>query len=69
MIEGNCNIDYMKPNETGIQLIEDIRISAKKFEESIRALCPQSREASLALTNLEQSVMWATKAICIATKE
>lgn len=25
----------------------------------------KSREMSLALTNLEQSIMWATKAICL----
>ena len=40
-----------------------IRDSAKAFAALLLGLTPQSREQSLALTNLEQSVMWANAAI------
>ena len=40
-----------------------IRDEAKAFASTIMALTPTSREQSLALTNLEQAVMWANAAI------
>lgn len=42
---------------------EAIREDAKKLGAQIISLCPESRERSLALTNLEQTVMWAVAAI------
>lgn len=42
---------------------ETLREQAKTLAESMTALCPPSRELSLALTNLEQAVMWANAAI------
>jgi len=39
--------------------------AAETLEAAIRAWCPNSREKSLAVTNLEQAVMWANKAIAI----
>lgn len=41
----------------------DIRNVAKALGETIITTCPESRERSLALTNLEQTVMWAVAAI------
>lgn len=42
---------------------EDIRALAKEMAYMIEEFCPNSREKSLAMTNLEQSVMWANAAI------
>ncbi len=42
---------------------------AKSFAEILMLSCPRSRELSLALTNLEQSVMWAIAAIARNEKE
>ncbi len=41
----------------------DIRASGKEFAEVIVALTPPSREQSLAITALEECVMWANAAI------
>ena len=40
-----------------------IRDKAKELAEMIVELVPESREQSLALTNLEQAVMWANAGI------
>lgn len=40
-----------------------IRAQALLMANTIDASCPESREKALALTNLEQAVMWANAAI------
>lgn len=45
-----------------------LRTAARNLAMSINALCPDSREKSLALTNLQQSVMWANASIAINEK-
>lgn len=40
-----------------------IRAHAKELAAVIEELCPDSREKSLAHTNLEQAVMWANASI------
>lgn len=40
-----------------------IRDEAKTFAKLLMSSCPPSRELSLALTNLEQAVMWANASI------
>lgn len=42
---------------------EALRVNAKAFGHDIIDLCPESRERSLALTKLEEAVMWAVKAV------
>lgn len=42
---------------------ERIRTFAKGLAYVIEQTCPDSREKSLALTNLEQAVMWANASI------
>jgi hypothetical protein len=46
-----------------------IRETALKLGELILATCPDSRERSLAITNLQQAVMWANSSIAINEKE
>ena len=42
---------------------EAIRAKAKELAYLIEEVCPKSREASLAMTNLEQAVFWANAAV------
>jgi len=42
---------------------EALRGKAREFAEVISKTCPDSREKSLALTKLEESVMWANASI------
>lgn len=44
---------------------EEIRNVAKQLAFTIQEACPESREKSLALTNLQQAVMWANASIAI----
>ena len=46
-----------------IEAFEEVRAFAMAIGEVILEVCPPSRERSLALTNLEQTVMWAMASI------
>ena len=46
-----------------VKRFEVIRDEAKVLGRQILNSCPESRERSLALTNLEQTVMWAVASI------
>lgn len=43
--------------------IAGVNGEGQQFISAIRALCPAGRETSLAVTNAEQAVMWAVKAL------
>ena len=62
------SLTNITPSPEAIALIEVLRQSAKDFGSDILGLVPGSRERSLAVTALEDSVMWAIKAICLADK-
>ncbi|MDT2173021.1 DUF7681 family protein, partial [Paenibacillus larvae] len=57
------NFKYHAPKEGQPEKYTAIREKAKELAYLIDELCPNSREKSLALTNLEQAVMWANAAI------
>jgi len=57
---------YHAPKEGQPQQYEAIRAKAKELAELIKKECPESRERSIAFTNLESSVMWANAAIARA---
>lgn len=57
------NFCYHAPKEGQPEKYEAIREKAKELAYLIDQECPGSREKSLAMTNLEQSVMWANAAI------
>lgn len=60
----NHNLTNHGPkDEEVIEDIEDIRARAKGLGAEILRSTPKGREQSLALTNLEQTVMWAVAAI------
>lgn len=54
---------YHSPNPFTAEKYENIRDAAGVLARLMVASCPDSRELSLAITNLEQSVMWANAAI------
>lgn len=54
---------YHPPKGNQAEMYTDIRAIALTFAASINALAPESREKSLAMTKLEECVMWANAAI------
>lgn len=60
-IENNFSYHAPKPGQT--EIYQEIREKAKELAYLIEKLAPNSREKSLAMTNLEQSVFWANAAI------
>ena len=61
--ELNKRFTYHAPKEGQPQKYEDIRNSARNLAALFDALCPDSREKSLAMTALEEAVMWANASI------
>lgn len=54
---------YHPPKGDQVERYAMIRAAAKTLAHDIVTITPESREQSLALTNLEQAVMWANAAI------
>lgn len=54
---------YHAPKETQPQRYEELRGKAKEFAELILLSCPDSRERSLAITKVEESVFWSNASI------
>jgi len=57
------NFTYHAPKDGQPERYAKIRAKAKELAELIDAECPQSRERSIAMTDLENSVFWANAAI------
>ena len=57
------NFTYHAPQGDQVDRYEVLRSEAKKLALTFLRLVPESREQSLALTNLEQAVFWANAAI------
>jgi hypothetical protein len=57
------NFTYHKPMPNDLIKYEKLRKMAKELCELVNELCPDSREKSLAITNIEQSNMWANASI------
>lgn len=54
------------PDDQDVENVELLREHAKALGHAIVEWCPPGREQSLALTQLEQTVMWAVAAIARA---
>jgi hypothetical protein len=61
--ELNTRFQYHKPDEDKIKKHETIRNECLKLGFMICANTPACREQSLAITNLEEAMMWANAAI------
>lgn len=54
---------YHKPSERGLEQINRLRLAFSDVKRAIEETCPDSRQKSVALTELETSAMWAIKAV------
>ena len=54
---------YHAPSDGQPARYERIRAEARDLAVTLDGLCPESRELDLAMTSLEQAVMWANAAI------
>ena len=61
--EVDLRFTYHAPKGDQPQRYEALRAKAKELATLITELCPVSREQSLGLTHLEESVMWANASI------
>lgn len=57
------NFMYHSPKAGQQEKYEAIRAKAKELAYLIDGTCPGSREKSLAMTKLEEAVMWANASI------
>ncbi len=57
------NFTYHAPTATKTVMYLMLRESAKKLAYLIDASCPEGRERALAMTKLEECVMWANAGI------
>lgn len=57
------NFKYHAPKEGQTEKYHALREKAKELAYLIQELCPASRERSIAMTELETSVMWANASI------
>ena len=61
--ELDARFTYHCPTDEQAKKYTSIRGRARAFAELIDVLCPESREKSLALTKLDEVVMWANASI------
>jgi hypothetical protein len=59
------SLTNITPDVEQVGRIEALREDAKTLGRFIIEACPDSRERSLALTHLEDAVMWAVKSIVL----
>lgn len=62
------NMTNHAPTPEEINVIEGLRGEFIELGELIEDICPSTRERSLAITNLEQSLMWAVASIARNTE-
>lgn len=54
---------YHKPSAEALKKITRLREAFSMTERMIDEFCPNSRQKSIAITNNEQTAMWAIKAV------
>ena len=65
--ELSIRFTYHPPKGGQADLYTGLRKAAHAFATKITDACPDSRETSLAITHLEQAIMWANAAIARRT--
>ena len=61
----NKTFKYHSPKADQPARYEALRAKARELADLIQYSTPQSREQSVALTNLQQAIMWANASIAI----
>ena len=54
---------YHKPTEKQVPMYERNRNKARELAELINGQCPDNREKSIAISKVEEAVMWANASI------
>jgi len=54
---------YHKPSSRGLEAITRLRELFSQVEQTMREVCPPSRQLSVAITKNEETAMWAIKAV------
>lgn len=68
-MDSKCNADienrfeYHRPTEEQQKKYIELRQKAKEMAYRIEVCCPPSREKSLAMTKLQEAIMWANASI------
>ena len=57
------NFKYHAPKPDQIEKYTELRNAGKILVEGINMMCPDSREKSLAITKVEEAIMWANAAV------
>lgn len=65
---GFSPFEYVAPTPESVEKIKKIRDAMRSLNDLILETIPVSRERSLAITKLEESSMWANKAIVFTQK-
>jgi len=60
---------YHKPFGDQLERYEKIRSAGLELAKVVDSLCPKSSEKSLAMTKIEEVIMWSNKSIAINEKE
>jgi hypothetical protein len=60
---------YHAPFGDQTKKYEALRNEGRQLANAINDLCPESREKSLAITQVQQAIMWANAAIAINEKQ
>ena len=54
---------YHQPSPDGLTKINRLREHFSEGERLMREICPDSRQRAVAITNNEQTAMWAIKSV------
>jgi len=54
---------YHKPSARGLEAITRLRELYSHVEQTLKEVCPQSRQLSIAITKNEEAAMWAIKSV------
>jgi hypothetical protein len=57
------NFTYHPPIKDQVERYAELRQVGRRLALSVNELCPDSREKSLAITKLEEAIMWANASI------
>jgi hypothetical protein len=60
---------YHKPSPKGMEKITALRAAFSMVKAVVEENCPESRQRSVAITELETSAMWAIKAVVFNDSE
>ena len=54
---------YHEPSTDGLAKITELRELFSLVDRKIKEICPESRQRAVAITNNEQTAMWAIKSV------